>query len=446
MKGVMMRNKEHTEHIALFIDLDNFVGFCLGLGLPIDLSPEIERLTEMGKITIRRSFGDIYKVPLSDAQKVELRKMLQNNQIQHEDIPYQNNFKNSSDIRLAVETISTAFSNEKIDMFAIVAKDRDYLPLFAKLREMGKEIIGIAGNRDGTPDLYVKACDYFYYHEALTSNIPRPLEKDISISKQNIDIEEVGLMASTFSKDDAVNLLVDAMTSFNERGNSVMDGAPVIQMMRRLKPDFDLKTYGFNTFKELCQYAESAKTIVIKHDGVIFNLQLSDQAIKQNQPNDTAANNDKITVESSVDHLHKWFENKVRIKLPDLSQRKMIYEQLLKEEIYKGGISLNDLSKKVESKITKSKSTQDACFKILYSLYRGSCFSCIPGTTQYNPFVQGVNISIKDPTALDIRFIKSNMKVYMHEHKTNANPASWSELFFGSKDMEDIIKEIMRSL
>ena len=114
MKGVMMRNKEHTEHIALFIDLDNFVGFCLGLGLPIDLSPEIERLTEMGKITIRRSFGDIYKVPLSDAQKVDLRKMLQNNQIQHEDIPYQNNFKNSSDIRLAVETISTAFSNEKI--------------------------------------------------------------------------------------------------------------------------------------------------------------------------------------------------------------------------------------------------------------------------------------------------------------------------------------------
>ena len=178
-----MRTKDHTEHIALFIDLDNFVGFCLGLGLPIDLTPEIERLTELGKIIIRRSFGDIYKLPLSTEQKAELRKMLQQNHILHEDIPYQTAFKNSSDIRLVVESISTAFSNDNIDMFAIVAKDRDYLPLFSKLREMGKEIIGIAGNRDSTPDLYVKACDYFYYHEALISNIPRPLDKEVSNMK-----------------------------------------------------------------------------------------------------------------------------------------------------------------------------------------------------------------------------------------------------------------------
>lgn len=441
-----MKNKEHTEHIALFIDLDNFIGFCLGLGLPIDLSPEIERLTELGKIIIRRSFGDIYKVPLSDEQKVELRKMLQKNQIQHEDIPYQNNFKNSSDIRLAVETISTAFSNDNIDMFAIVAKDRDYLPLFSKLREMGKEIIGIAGNRDGTPDLYVKACDYFYYHEALTTNILRPLDKDSSKSHTNFDVKESGLMASNFNKDDAVKLLVEAMTALEAKGTSLMAGSIVIQMMRRLKPDFDFYTYGFSNFKELCEYAAAAKVIDIEHHGVIFNLQFNDQAMKQNRKINSPSENSNKTVESSVDNLHKWFENKVRIQLPDFSQRKIIYEQLFQDEIYKDGISLGDLSKKIQSKISKSKTVQDTCYKILYSLYRASCFSCSPGATPYDPIVRGINAPVNDYEALDIRFIKSNMKVYMHEHKTNADSASWSELFFGSKEKEDIIKEIMRSL
>ena len=444
-----MKTKDNTEHIALFIDLDNFVGFCLGLGLPIDLSPEIERLTEMGRITIRRSFGDIYKVPLSSEQKGELRKMLQHNQIQHEDIPYQNAFKNGSDIRLAVEAISTAFSNDTIDIFAIVAKDRDYLPLFSKLREMGKDIIGIAGNRDSTPDLYVKACDYFYYHEALIGNIPRPLDKDISevkISQQNIDVEESGLMASKFNKNDAVKLLVDAMTALEAKGNSIMVGATVIQMMRRLRPDFDLQTYGFINFKELCEYAAAAKVIIIEHQGVIFNLQLNIRAIEHDQQIMVPSKNSSQTMGSTADQLHDWFENKIKIPLPDLGQRKMIYDPLFEHEIYKDGISLLDLTKMVQSKITNSKATQAACYKLLYALYRGSCFSCRPGTTPYNPIVQGINIPAKDYSALDILLIKNTIKVYMIEHDTDVDPASWSELFFRSKDMEDIIKEIMRSI
>ena len=444
-----MRTKDHTEHIALFIDLDNFVGFCIGLGLPIDLTPEIERLTELGKIIIRRSFGDIYKLPLSTEQKAELRKMIQQNHILHEDIPYQTAFKNSSDIRLVVESISTAFSNDNIDMFAIVAKDRDYLPLFSKLREMGKEIIGIAGNRDSTPDLYVKACDYFYYHEALISNIPRPLDKEVSnmkISRQNIDIEESGLMTSKFNKNDAVKLLVDAMTALDAKGNNVSAGATVIQMMRRQKPDFDLNTYGFDNFKELCEYAATAKVIDIEHHDNIFNLQLNIQAMKQNQLITTPLENSSQIMESVADQLHKWFENKVRIQLPDFSQRKMIYEQLFQDEIYKDGISLVNLSKKVQSKITKSKSAQEACYKILYSLYRASCFSCSPGVTSYDPIVRGINAPVNDYEALDIRFIKNIIKVYSNENNTIVDPASWSELFFGSKDKAELIKESTRSL
>lgn len=442
-----MKTKENADHIALFIDLDNFVGFCLELGLPIDLSPEIERLTELGKITIRRSFGDIYKAPLTREQQGDLRKMLQKNQIQHEDIPYQNNFKNGSDIRLSVETVSTAFSNDDIEMFAIVAKDRDYLPLFSKLREMGKEIIGIAGDRDSTPELYVKACDYFYYHEALTSVIPRPLIKEASKSDRNINVELSGLIISKFNKDDAVKLLVDAIKAMDAKGSSIIAGDTVIYMMRRLKPDFDFNIYGFNNFKELCEYAQESKVIKIKHHGAAFNLQLNDQEIKNQHPVSSSEENKDQNIESGVDQLNRWFENKVRIQMPDLSQRKIIYEQLFHEGIYSDGITLTDLSKKIELNIAKSQIAQEACYKILYSLYRAGCFFCIPGTT-YNPIVKGISIKANDYSSLDIRFIKNSIRVYRDEHQTNADASSWSELFFGSKskDMESVIQEIMRSL
>jgi hypothetical protein len=99
---------EKKNRIALFIDLDNFVGFCLDDDLPLDIKKEIKKLTEHGEISIRRSFGDIMKLPISEARKKELREMLQANLIRHEDIPYYNGYKNTSDIRLAIEAISVA--------------------------------------------------------------------------------------------------------------------------------------------------------------------------------------------------------------------------------------------------------------------------------------------------------------------------------------------------
>jgi len=89
--------------------------------------------------------------------------MLQNNLIQHEDVMYQNEYKNSADIRLVIDALEVAHTNNNIDVFAVVAADRDYLPLFYKLSEMGKDVIGIGGNKESTPELYVRACDTFLY-------------------------------------------------------------------------------------------------------------------------------------------------------------------------------------------------------------------------------------------------------------------------------------------
>ncbi len=41
---------EKKNRIALFIDLDNFVGFCLDDDLPLDIKKEIKKLTEQVKL------------------------------------------------------------------------------------------------------------------------------------------------------------------------------------------------------------------------------------------------------------------------------------------------------------------------------------------------------------------------------------------------------------
>ncbi len=433
-----MKTKDNgTEHLALYVDLDNFVGFSLGLGLPLDLAREIEKLTEIGKILIRRSFGDIYKLPLSPGQKNDLRKMLQQNQIQHEDIPFMTPFKNSADIRLAVEALSAAFSNQYIDGFAVVASDRDYLPLFAKLHELGKNIIGIGGNRDNTPELYVKSCDLFLYHEALC-NVSRPIAAPVDSPEQHAD-----LMDSHFNKDDALKQLVDAMKALEDKGQSIMPEASVIQMMRRLKPDFDFSTYGFSNFKELCEYAATQNVISINHQGVTFNLQLKGT---QSGADHTATAVSNPANEPDVEQLHKWFESKVRIHMPGIEQRKAIYQPLFNKDIFQDGIPLTDLTKKVEAEVAGAKETKMAVYKVFYSLYKAAAFSCTPGETAYNPIVRGINIAASDYSAFDVKFIRNTIKVYLNEGQAPASATTWSQLFFDKQDMEDIIQEIIRTI
>ena len=47
--------------IALFIDVENFVGLCSRLAVPTMLKPICEKLKEFGPLRYRRAYGDINK-------------------------------------------------------------------------------------------------------------------------------------------------------------------------------------------------------------------------------------------------------------------------------------------------------------------------------------------------------------------------------------------------
>ncbi|MEW6219006.1 MAG: NYN domain-containing protein [Thermodesulfobacteriota bacterium] len=155
-------------NIALFIDMENLVRAALDIALPVDFAPVISRLLQMGRLTMRRAFGDLDAACRNDRMlRAGLRRMLYENLIGFEDIPYVTRYKNTADMRLVVEALATAYTYPYISHFALVASDRDYLPLINKLRELGKRIIGIGASPDTVNPIYVKSCDIFIHYSSL---------------------------------------------------------------------------------------------------------------------------------------------------------------------------------------------------------------------------------------------------------------------------------------
>ena len=437
-----------SEHIALFIDIENFFGYCNGLGLPIDLAPELKKLTEIGKVTVRRAFGDIQKLPISIGQKGDIRRMLQQNLIIIEDIPYLTAFKNSADIRLVIDALSVAYTNKDIDIIAVVGSDRDYLPLFSKLREIGKEIIGVGGSKDMTPEISVRACDYFFYHENLVTPVPQ-VEVTPAPGPQAEEparlAEEASLTGAVSQSSEAVQLLLDALRVLEAKDNCEPPGATVIHTMRRLKADFDVSAYGYKSFKEICESAAEAGLIAIFAHGTQFNIKLLSQPASP--PQDGPPVDPKPATAAPEEHvqLKRWLEDKMKIKLPSQTDRLQIYRQLKEILVDLQSVSLIELSNQVAGAL-KNKDIDRSVYKILYSLYRANCFTCSQGESTFNPVINAFQAPVKDPKELDRFLIGNSMRSYKREVKKPIVPSDWSEVFFKSDSHSEYVKEIFDSL
>ncbi|MBK7931982.1 MAG: NYN domain-containing protein [Acidobacteria bacterium] len=286
---------DSIEQIAVFVDIENVIGFCNELRLPVDLADVLEKLKEEGRITVRRSFGDITKALSATGQIREtdnVRRMLRDNLFFHEDIPYVSQFKNSADMRLAVEALHTAFTLPSISKFAIVSGDSDYVPLFLKLREQSKSVIGITGSDKRTAIIYRNACDSLFYFEDLTglsiSNAqldPAPPTSG-DIAGQDAPDEEAKVDYQVL-KDEYASLLVKSIQVLQQLGKAATPSA-LHPQMRQLQADFDYERAGFTSFNELVRFAETQNMIVVEQENNDLQISLPAQAIDAKQVVSTA--------------------------------------------------------------------------------------------------------------------------------------------------------------
>ena len=230
--------------IALFIDFENIaIGVVDAKYKKFEISLLLERLLEKGKIVAKRAYCDWDKFP-------DYKRELHEAAIELIEIPGRSySGKNSADIRMAVDAMDMCYSKEHIDLFVVASGDSDFSPLVSKLKENDKAVIGV-GVKNSSSDLLIDNCDEFIFYEDLV----RGVTKAPTVAFQDKKKAEV------------FKLLIDSIKALMRENKEILWGSMVKQTMQRKKPTFNEEYYGYNTFSDLLEDAQSNNIIKIKRD------------------------------------------------------------------------------------------------------------------------------------------------------------------------------------
>jgi len=232
--------------LALFIDFENVaLGLHHGRDRTFDIQKVLERMLEKGKIIVKRAYADWsrfsnYTRPFHEAA-IELIE-----------IPRQaSTGKNSADIRLCVDAMDLCYAKEHIDTFVIISGDSDFSPLVSKLRENGKCVIGL-GLRDSTSNLLVSNCDEFIFYESL-------VQPAVEAGAEEVEKPEI-------EKGEVLTLVTDTVTALLREGRDPIQASLVKDTIKRKQPSFDEAEFGYRSFTDLLEDAQSEKLIELRED------------------------------------------------------------------------------------------------------------------------------------------------------------------------------------
>lgn len=184
-----------------------------------------------GRIVVKRAYGNWRKDSLKNWE-VEIKRLAIKAEQQFDYVTG----KNATDMALVIDTIELLYSNI-YDAFVIVSSDSDYTPLAIKLHESGVYVMGVGEKK--TPESFRNACDEFLFLE----NISAVVEEELPSSPAS-DAGEKNDIASIH------NLLKKAWEAFQDE-DGYTNVANAGNFIKRTKPDFDCRTYGFTKLSEL---------------------------------------------------------------------------------------------------------------------------------------------------------------------------------------------------
>ena len=136
---------------ALLIDADNVSAKYI--------KPILTELARYGNITYKRIYGD-----WTSTQHLSWKdELLKNSITPIQQFSYTQG-KNATDSAMIIDAMDILYTND-VDGFCIVSSDSDFTRLVSRLRESGKNVIGMGENK--TPEPFRKACDKFTILENL---------------------------------------------------------------------------------------------------------------------------------------------------------------------------------------------------------------------------------------------------------------------------------------
>ena len=246
--------------MAVFCDFEN-----VALGVrdanyeKFDIKPVLERLLLKGSIVVKKAYCDwdrykTFKAPMHEAnfELIEIPHVRQSG-------------KNSADIRLVVDALDLCYTKSHVDTFVIISGDSDFSPLVSKLRENAKRVIGV-GVKQSTSDLLVANCDEFIFYDDLVREVRRAAAK----RKEELDARRGQPQARRPTDDkrreelearkaQALEMVVETFDALVlERGDTGKIWASLLKdTLKRRRPDFSETYYGFRTFGNLLEEAQT---------------------------------------------------------------------------------------------------------------------------------------------------------------------------------------------
>lgn len=259
-----MSQKIETRNMALFCDFEN-----VALGVrdaqyeKFDISKVLERLLLKGSIVVKKAYCDWSRYK-------EFKAVMHEASFELIEIPHvRQSGKNSADIRMVVDALDLCYTKSHVDTFVIISGDSDFSPLVSKLRENNKIVVGV-GVKNSTSDLLIANCDEFIYYDDLVRR-KEPARKRAPRKKApaSSGAKEKEVPADTAARQqEALDLIESTYDAIiEERGETEkIWGSMIKQTLKRRQPGFSETYYGFKSFGQLLEEAQTAGLFKLELD------------------------------------------------------------------------------------------------------------------------------------------------------------------------------------
>ncbi|MFT4575559.1 MAG: hypothetical protein ACI9SI_000469 [Polaribacter sp.] len=212
-------------NIAVLIDGDNIPS--------AHVKEMMEEIAKYGNPTIKRIYGDWTSPHLSKWKNL----LLQNAITPIQQYAYTTG-KNATDSAMIIDAMDILYS-EKVNGFCLVSSDSDFTKLATRLREAGKQVIGIGEKK--TPNPFIVACDKFIYIEI----IRKQTEKKESVNQKDNGKDSIDQITPKVTK-----LISTTISDLSDEDGWAFLG-DVGSLLQKKQPNFDSRNYGFEKLTPL---------------------------------------------------------------------------------------------------------------------------------------------------------------------------------------------------
>lgn len=179
-----------------------------------------DELADRGLVTVRRIYGDWTKNVNGWNRDILLKYSI----VPMQQFAYTPG-KNATDSAMIIDAMDMLYTGN-LDGFCLVSSDSDFTRLAERLREAGKEVVGMGENK--TPQAFVKACTSFKMLDSLI--------REDTKNEENSNITDIKLIQK------AIYDIIDA----NDDKNRVTHIGELGSRLQNRYPDFDVRNYGYS--------------------------------------------------------------------------------------------------------------------------------------------------------------------------------------------------------